>query len=130
MSTDREHNHYFKSVKGLAYIDVYMVCQLFGVTDQAIGHAVKKLLCMGKRGGKDDAKDLKEAIDSLVRAQEMRAELARAPGVEWVPGPPKTTMPAPWVPGNPDHIPVTCAACGVVSSDWNRCTVPMCPQKT
>jgi hypothetical protein len=73
------HEHYFKSVKGLDEIDVYRVCQLFNVTDQAIGHAVKKLLLPGKRGaGKDTAKDVQEAIDSLKRWQAMRSEDASA----------------------------------------------------
>lgn len=71
----RAHSHYFKSVKGLEYIDVYRVLQLFEVTDPAIAHALKKLLVPGKRGaGKDLDKDVKEAIDSLKRWQEIRAE--------------------------------------------------------
>jgi hypothetical protein len=49
---DREHNHYFKSVQGLNYIDVYHVLQLFNVTDPCIQHAVKKLLVAGGRGGR------------------------------------------------------------------------------
>lgn len=69
-----KHSHYFKDVKHLDTIDVYRVLQLFGVTDQAVGHAVKKLLCSGKRGAKDEAKDLREAIDSINRALEIRAE--------------------------------------------------------
>jgi len=75
MADTREHNHYFKSVKGWEYIDVYRVLQLFDVTDPCVQHAVKKLLVAGGRGaGKDIRKDIKEAIDSLVRWQEMRKE--------------------------------------------------------
>jgi hypothetical protein len=74
-STERQHNHYFKDVRGLTYIDVYRVLQLFNVTDPCIQHAVKKLLVAGGRGaGKDINKDIQEAIDSLARYQEMRTE--------------------------------------------------------
>jgi Tfp pilus assembly PilM family ATPase len=78
----RKHNHYFKHVEHLQTVDVYRVLQLFAVTDQAIGHAVKKLLVAGGRGaGKDIAKDIQEAIDTLVRWQEMRKE-DEAPSVD------------------------------------------------
>lgn len=71
----KKHNHYHKPVKGLEFIDVYRVLQLFAVTDPCIQHAVKKLLVAGGRGaGKDVPKDIQESIDSLVRWQEMRAE--------------------------------------------------------
>lgn len=74
----REHSHYFKNVAHLTEVDVYRVLELFGVTDQAVGHAVKKLLCSGGRGVKDVAQDIKEARDTLTRWQEMRAEDAGA----------------------------------------------------
>lgn len=70
----RRHSHYFKSVRGLDSVDVYRVLQLFAVTDPCIQHAVKKLLVAGGRGVKDQAKDVAEAIDTLVRWVEMRAE--------------------------------------------------------
>lgn len=71
----RAHNHYFKSVAGLEHVDVYRVLQLFNVTDPCIQHAVKKLLVAGGRGaGKDVRRDVQEAIDTMVRWQEMRAE--------------------------------------------------------
>jgi hypothetical protein len=67
--------HYYKDVSYLHTIDVYRVLHLFGVTDPCLQHAVKKLLVTGGRaGGKDAAKDVKEAIYSLQRFQEMRAE--------------------------------------------------------
>lgn len=70
-----KHSHYHKSVEGFDYIDVYRVLQLFNVTDPCIQHAVKKLLVAGGRGaGKDISRDIKEAIDSLHRWQEMRSE--------------------------------------------------------
>lgn len=71
----RQHNHYFKNVKHLEVVDVYRVLHLFNVTDPCIQHAVKKLLVAGGRGaGKDISRDIKEAIDSLARWQEMRDE--------------------------------------------------------
>lgn len=70
-----EHNHYFKNVQHLKTIDVYRVLELFEVSDPCIQHAIKKLLVAGGRGaGKTLDKDVKEAIDSLKRYQEMRQE--------------------------------------------------------
>lgn len=69
------HSHYFKDVTHLNAIDVYRVLQLFEVTNPCIQHAIKKLLVAGGRGaGKDTERDLREAIDSLNRALEMRSE--------------------------------------------------------
>ena len=71
----RKHSHYFRSVKDLQEIDIYRVLELFGVTDQALGHAIKKLIVPGMRGGgKTTNKDVQEAIDTLQRWQEMRRE--------------------------------------------------------
>jgi hypothetical protein len=49
-------------------VDVYDVLRAFNVTDPAIQHAVKKLLCTGIRGHKDSRQDLEEAIQSIERA--------------------------------------------------------------
>ena len=73
--TSSKHQHYFKDVSKLDKIDVYSVLSLFEVTDPCIQHAVKKLLCTGKRGHKDFNKDVQDAIDSLVRCQELCKEL-------------------------------------------------------
>lgn len=72
-STPRKHSHYFKDVSSLDVIDVYRVCDLFGVDDSsgATQHAIKKLLCAGQRGAKGRAKDYQEAIDTLTRRVEM-----------------------------------------------------------
>lgn len=69
-----QFGHYFKDVSQLQKIDVYRVLLLFNVTDPAIAHAIKKLLCAGARGSKDAGKDVGEAIASLRRWQEMRDE--------------------------------------------------------
>lgn len=73
----RRHSHYFKDVSHLSTVDVYRVLQLFNVTDQCIGHAIKKLLLPGGRGGKSTHQDVQEAIDTLTRWKEMQAENER-----------------------------------------------------
>lgn len=52
-------------------VDVYAVLDAFEQTDQALGHAIKKLLMPGKRGHKDRKADLIEAIQSIDRAIDM-----------------------------------------------------------
>jgi hypothetical protein len=59
-------------------VDVYRVLEIFQVTNPAIQHAVKKLLCTGIRGAKGFDQDIREAIETLTRLQEMRAEDAEA----------------------------------------------------
>jgi hypothetical protein len=74
-----KHQHYFKQVTHLREMDVYRVLDLFHVEDPAIAHVIKKLLVAGGRGaGKDLHQDVQEAIDTLERWQEMRAEDAAA----------------------------------------------------
>lgn len=68
---NRKHGHYFKDVSQLDFIDVYAVLKLFGVTDPCLQHAIKKLLCAGQRGVKDQAKDINEAKDTLERCLEL-----------------------------------------------------------
>lgn len=78
----RKHAHYFRSVEHLSEIDIYRMLDLFGVTDQALGHAIKKLVAPGGRGaGKDFRKDVQEAIDTLQRRLEMLDE-DQAAGVD------------------------------------------------
>lgn len=69
-----KHSHYKKDVSHLELLDVYRVLELFEVKSHAVGHAVKKLLCSGNRGAKDEIQDIKEAIDSLNRHLEMLGE--------------------------------------------------------
>lgn len=69
-----KYPHYHKPVEGLKTVDVYRVLELFEVNDHAIGHAVKKLMCAGKRGGKDFETDIREAVDTLNRRLQMIAE--------------------------------------------------------
>lgn len=66
--------HYFRDVRHLDKIDIYRVAQLFDVSDPALQHALKKIMAAGRRGAKDSAKDVGEAIVALRRWQEMRSE--------------------------------------------------------
>jgi hypothetical protein len=80
MSDERKHPHYFKPCP-FDDVDIYRVLSMFGVTDPCLQHAIKKLLVAGQRGAKADAgwtveKDVQEAIDTLLRFQEMRREEA------------------------------------------------------
>ena len=66
--------HYHKDVSKFKSVDVYRVIDLFGVTDHAQGHAIKKLLCAGVRGDKNYNQDIKEARDTLNRRLQMLEE--------------------------------------------------------
>ena len=68
-----EHNHYFKPCP-YNTLDVYRVISIFCVTDPCIQHALKKLLCSGVRGHKDQSKDIQDVIDTLERWKQMRYE--------------------------------------------------------
>ena len=67
-------NHYFKDVSKLKSVDIYRVLNLFDVRSHAVGHAIKKLLCAGKRGAKDYRQDLLEAKASIDRELAMMDE--------------------------------------------------------
>ena len=69
-----KYKHYYKDVRHLDEVDVYRVLEFFNVTDPCIQHAVKKLLCAGNRGAKDEERDVEEAIDTLGRYLDMRVE--------------------------------------------------------
>lgn len=104
-----KHSHYHKDVSHLKSIDVYRTLELFGVTDQALGHAIKKLLCAGKRGaGKTFEQDVREAVDTLNRRLQMLAEddsqKAKAPAFTPI-GIPEALKPQPIKPGS-------CIVCG------------------
>lgn len=60
-------NKYQRTIKGVT-VDVYDVLAAFGVTCQARGHAIKKLLMAGQRGHKDEAQDLREAVQAIERS--------------------------------------------------------------
>ena len=68
------HNHYYKSVKHLEFIDVYRIIELYNITDPCLQHAIKKLLVAGGRGHKNIEHDVQDVIDSCLRWQEMNRE--------------------------------------------------------
>lgn len=71
---EHKYPHYFKDVRLLDYIDVYMINKLFPSNDDsgAIDHARKKLLVTGNRGGgKSSLEDVIEARDTLNRYLEI-----------------------------------------------------------
>lgn len=63
-------NKYQRTIKGVT-VDIYDVLDAFGVTCQARGHAIKKLLMAGQRGHKDEAQDLREAVQAIERSIEL-----------------------------------------------------------
>lgn len=67
----KKYPHYFKDVSAVDAIDLYHVARLYDITDPALFHAFKKIACAGKRGAKDRAQDVQEAIDALKRWQEL-----------------------------------------------------------
>lgn len=52
----------------VADVDVYDVCHAFGVGDACVSHAVKKLLCAGKRGKGSRLDDLRGALEAIQAA--------------------------------------------------------------
>ena len=57
--------------------DVYRVLSAFNVTQPAVQHAIKKLLCAGIRGKGGEVQDLSEAIDAVgARLLEIEQEKA------------------------------------------------------
>jgi len=61
---------YHVQIKG-QWVDVYDILTAYSVTNPADAHAIKKMLCPGKRGAKDGIQDRQEAIVSLQRAIEL-----------------------------------------------------------
>lgn len=55
-------------------VDVYAVCEAFGVRGAALTHCVKKLLCAGQRGKGSYLEDLVGALAALNRAIEQARE--------------------------------------------------------
>ncbi len=55
-------------------VDIYQVLVAFGVTCQATGHCIKKLLCAGTRGKGDRLADLIGADAALSRAIDLERQ--------------------------------------------------------
>lgn len=58
-------NPYKKSVAHLDTIDVYKIADLYEINDNRQFHALKKILCAGKRGAKGKRQDMEEAKQSI-----------------------------------------------------------------
>jgi hypothetical protein len=70
-----QYPHYYKELpENVTHVDVHRVVDLFGVRRSAVGHAIKKLLCSGQRGVKDEVQDLHEARQLIARTIEMIEE--------------------------------------------------------
>lgn len=77
--TDHEGQKYLRTVQSAvggqsAEVDVYAVLEAFGVTCPATAHAVKKLLCGGRRGKGDRLADLTGALAAVARAVELERQ--------------------------------------------------------
>lgn len=68
-SLDSHYNYSYKGIK----IDPYRILQVYGVTNPALQHAIKKLLRCGK-SVKDAQQDVKEVIITLNRLLAMMEE--------------------------------------------------------
>ena len=68
-------NPYIVDISKYNKLDIYRILKLYEVSDPCLQHAIKKLLCAGKRGGaKNFLQDVNEAILSLQRLLEMQGE--------------------------------------------------------
>lgn len=71
-----KYNRTITNINGVTIpVDVYDVLRAFDISDPALQHALKKLLCMGLRGHKDTGTDLAEAIESLEKLREYRSNI-------------------------------------------------------
>lgn len=67
-------NPYIVDISKYDKLDIYRILKLYEVSDPCLQHAIKKLLCAGKRGVKNQTQDINEAILSLKRFLEMQGE--------------------------------------------------------
>ena len=71
---NNNNNPYIVDISKYNKLDIYRILKLYGVSDPCLQHAIKKLLCAGKRGVKNQTQDINEAILSLKRFLEMQGE--------------------------------------------------------
>ena len=62
---------YHREIKPGVIVDVYDVLQAWRVDNPALQHLIKKALQAGQRGHKSRDEDLKDIVDSAVRAREL-----------------------------------------------------------
>lgn len=68
--TDKHYDFTYKGVK----LDPYRIFKVYGITEPAQQHAIKKLLRAGKKAGNPVIREIDEAILSLQRWREMVIE--------------------------------------------------------
>lgn len=68
-----KNSKYIKKYRGGSF-DVYDILVMFGVTNPALQHLIKKALNAGNRGHKDLQEDLDDIIASAIRAKELEDE--------------------------------------------------------
>ena len=68
------NNPYIVDISKYNKLDIYRILKLYEVNDPCLQHAIKKLLCAGKRGVKNQTQDINEAMQSLKRFLEMQGE--------------------------------------------------------
>ena len=71
---NNNNNPYIVDISKYNKLDIYRILKLYEVSDPCLQHAIKKLLCAGKRGTKNQIQDINEAILSLKRFVEMQGE--------------------------------------------------------
>ena len=71
---NNNNNPYIVDISKYNKLDIYRILSLYNVTNPCLQHAIKKLLCAGKRGVKNQTQDINEAILSLKRFLEMQGE--------------------------------------------------------
>ena len=64
------YNYEYKGLK----LDPYRITEIYGITNPAQQHAVKKLLRAGNKPGNETVQEIDEVIKSLVRWKEMIKE--------------------------------------------------------
>ena len=69
------NNKYQREIKSGVFVDVYDVLRAWDVRNPALQHLIKKALAVGQRGHKDVTEDLRDIVDSAVRAMELDATL-------------------------------------------------------
>ena len=67
-------NPYIVDISKYNKLDIYRILKLYEVSDPCLQHSIKKLLCAGKRGVKNQTQDINEAILSLKRFLKMQEE--------------------------------------------------------
>lgn len=64
-------NKYMREIKPDVWVDVYDVLFAWKVTNPALQHLIKKALQAGNRGHKDLSTDMRDIVESAIRAAEI-----------------------------------------------------------